>query len=87
MKLEGIYNNQGGLFIDNSNPNKPMTMNNSNFWLANITIGYRLPKRYGKLSLSVLNLFDQDFNFQDTNISSPLILPERSIFGYLTLAF
>ncbi len=62
-----------------------------NFWIADISVGYRLPKRYGIASLTVKNLFDEDFSFQDTDLAGeprlPSIQPDRSIVGRLTLSF
>jgi hypothetical protein len=37
----------------------------SGFTVVDASIGYRLPKRYGVLSLSVKNLFDRQFKYQD----------------------
>jgi hypothetical protein len=57
-------------------------------------VGYRLPKRYGILSLEVRNLFDNPFKFQDIpgrtaslEPQPPPFLPERTIFAKLILAF
>ena len=62
-----------------------------NFWIADVSVGYRLPKRYGIASLTVKNLFDEDFNFQDTDLAGeprlPMIQPDRSIAARLTLSF
>ena len=61
------------------------------FWIADVSIGYRLPKRYGIASLTVKNLFDENFNFQDTDLAGeprlPSIQPDRLIVGRLTLSF
>jgi tetratricopeptide (TPR) repeat protein len=61
------------------------------FWIADVSLGYRLPKRYGIVSLTVKNLFDEDFNFQDTDLAGepriPSIQPDRSIFGSVTFSF
>ena len=43
------------------------------------SIGYRLPKRYGLITLGVKNLFDQQFLFQDTDPKFPRILPGRLV--------
>jgi tetratricopeptide (TPR) repeat protein len=43
------------------------------FWVADAAIGYRLPRRFGRLVLKVQNLFDSDFNFQDTDPGNPII--------------
>jgi hypothetical protein len=57
------------------------------FWVVDASISYRLPKRYGLLSLDVKNLFDEDFQFQDTDPGKPQIMPERLLLVKLTLSF
>jgi tetratricopeptide (TPR) repeat protein len=57
------------------------------FWTVDAVIGYRLPRRYGFISLGVANLFDQDFKFFDRDVQNPTIQPTRTIFGKVTLAF
>jgi len=56
------------------------------FWVFDTSIGYRLPKRLGLVSVGVRNLFDQHFHYQDMDSKNPTIYPERFIFGRLTLA-
>ncbi len=55
------------------------------FFLVDAEIGYRLKKRLGTLSLEVLNLFDQEFYFQDDNFQTsepknPRFVPDRQVF-------
>jgi tetratricopeptide (TPR) repeat protein len=64
----------------------------SNFTLVDAQIGYRLPKRFGIVSLQVSNLFDKSFDYQDDSYresqDSPSIgpyIPERQIMFNLTL--
>ncbi|GJL58470.1 MAG: hypothetical protein NPIRA03_13270 [Nitrospirales bacterium] len=64
-----------------------------NFFLVDADIGYRLPKRFGILSLEVRNLFNTSFHYQDLNVqtqreavTSPF-LPTRMVVGRLTLSF
>ena len=57
------------------------------FWVFDASVGYRLPKRYGILSLEMKNVFDEDFRFQDTDPVSPRIYPERLIVGRFTVSF
>ncbi len=59
----------------------------NNFWTVDASIGYRLPKRLGIWTVEAKNLFDRAFRFQETNLVSPLIQPERLIFTKLTLSF
>ncbi len=63
------------------------------FMLVDVAAGFRLPKRYGIVSIEVRNLFDKGFNFQGIDsrtpqrVSNAPFLPERTIFVRLTLAF
>jgi hypothetical protein len=56
------------------------------FWLVDAAITYRFPKRYGFFTLGVNNLFDEDFDWAETDLKNPRIQPERTIFGKITLA-
>jgi hypothetical protein len=66
----------------------------SDFTVADLGVGYRLPKRQGILSVSVQNLFDEDFDYQDDSYrefkdepaTGPYI-PERTVMGRITLNF
>jgi tetratricopeptide (TPR) repeat protein len=58
-----------------------------NFWVFDAAIGYRLPKRYGIISVEAKNLFNTGFNFTDTNAANPAIQPQRLIVGKITLYF
>ena len=57
------------------------------FWVVDAAVKYRLPKRYGMITLEVKNLLDESFNFQDTDSTNPRIYPERFVFGKFTVAF
>jgi hypothetical protein len=57
------------------------------FWVVDGSIGYRLPDRWGIVSLEVRNLLDERFRFQDTDPANPTIFPELTIFGKITLSF
>jgi len=56
------------------------------FWLVNAAINYRLPKRYGFITVGVRNLFDKEFKYYDTDFKNPAIQPDRFFFGMITLA-
>ncbi|HAJ91651.1 MAG TPA: TonB-dependent receptor, partial [Gammaproteobacteria bacterium] len=65
-----------------------------NFFLVDAAIGYRLPKRYGILSLEVKNLFDKEFSYQDDSYrefrDEPAIgpyFPDRTILGQIAINF
>jgi hypothetical protein len=57
------------------------------FWVVDASVSYRLPKRYGIISLIAKNLFDEEFMFQDMNPRNPLIFPDRLIVFRFTLSF
>jgi len=56
------------------------------FWLVDAAIGYRLPKRYGFLTVGVTNLFDEDFEYFEVDLKNSRIKPERFFFAKVTLA-
>jgi len=57
------------------------------FWVVDASIQYRLPKRLGLISLEAHNLFNEDFNFLDTDATNPSIYPECLILTRFTVAF
>ncbi len=68
----------------------------SQFVLFDVGIGYRFPKRYGIVRFEARNLLDQKFNYfsadnRDATLiqggGSPLFLPTRTFYAYITLSF
>jgi tetratricopeptide (TPR) repeat protein len=62
------------------------------FWVLDAVLGYRLPNRFGFLSLEARNLTDNHFQFLDNNafspeINSPRFIPERAYLLRITLQF
>ena len=65
------------------------------FFVWDAAIGWRFPKRLGIASLTVKNLFDETFRYQDDNFrefrdegpSTGPYIPERQIVGRITLYF
>lgn len=74
-------------------PTNTVTLNNkATFWMSDLNIGYRFPKRLGRISIDVRNLLDEKFMFYDaafrTEISkSATLYHERSIWLRLALTF
>ena len=58
----------------------------SSFWIANAGVSYRLPNRYGFVTIGATNLFDKKFLFQETDFNNFTIQPARSYFARVTLA-
>jgi tetratricopeptide (TPR) repeat protein len=71
----------GGLFTGN-----PIRHGNDNFWTVDAGIGYRLPQRYGFVTVGATNLFDKKFKYFDPDINNASIRPSRTVFTKLTLA-
>jgi tetratricopeptide (TPR) repeat protein len=88
-RIRTTYIDQEGEFTSGAGlpANAPTTDENDQFWLVDASVGYRLPKRYGFISAGVGNLFDEKFNFVDTDPFDPQIVPERFFFTRLTLSF
>ena len=62
------------------------------FWVTDLSIGYRLPKRLGTISLCAKNLFNEKFSYQDYNFNTdealtPMYIPEQTLFVRVALAF
>ena len=65
----------------------------SQFVTVDLKLGYRLPKRFGIITVGVKNIFDTEFLFQNPGFlrqqepDAWLYVPERQVYGQLTLAF
>ena len=88
INLKGTYYNQEGQFLPLLEDPLPQNYvsGSDDFWIADSSISYRLPKRYGLLTFGVTNLFDEKFSYYDTDVANPQIRPERFIYGKVTLA-
>jgi outer membrane receptor protein involved in Fe transport len=75
--LTATFVHQRGRFQDTSAPPFPFVPGEDEFMVVDAAVGYRLPNRWGILSLEIENLFDEDFRFQDVDPENPRIFPER----------
>ena len=55
------------------------------FWVVDTTVGFRIPRRAGRLALEIKNLFDEEFSFQDTDPANPVVRPGRLMVFSFTL--
>jgi outer membrane receptor protein involved in Fe transport len=69
-----------------------LAQGSNDFFVLDASIGYRLPKRLGVVSLQVSNILDESFNYQDDSYrefqdqpSTGPYIPERLILGRITL--
>ena len=84
--LTVTYWNQSGTFEPLSQPAGTRVEGRDTFWLTDAMIGYRMPKRYGLMVVGVRNLFNDHFNYFNTDWQNPLIQPTRMVFFKITLA-
>lgn len=93
-RVTATYVNQD---VEVTTPAGATSDSSDRFWSTDVFIGYRLPKRLGIVSFGVTNLCDEDLRFQDATpnvigriegeLVPPVFLPERVLFGRVTLAF
>lgn len=57
------------------------------FWIVDASLVYRLPKRYGFVSLEVKNLFNEEFRFQEPDPDIATVYPDRIFLVKLSLNF
>ena len=85
--LTATYWDQDGMFTPFFDPTVPIRSGSDEFWTVDTAISYRLPKRYGFISVGATNLFDEEFKFFEVDVDNPTIQPTRAVFARVTLAF
>lgn len=83
--LVTTYYHQDGEF--EATGSGPRFSGSDHFWIFDAEVSYRLPKRWGLVSVSVKNLFDEEFRYQDTDPSHPAVVPGFLALGKITLSF
>jgi outer membrane receptor for ferrienterochelin and colicin len=86
-KLQAVYYHQKGNFQRADGTRGTFVQGKDNFWVVDAAISYRLPKRYGFITIGARNLFDKSFEYAETDENNPRIQPDRFIFCKLTIAF
>jgi tetratricopeptide (TPR) repeat protein len=82
----GTYLNQAGKFESVRFP-FPTQSGRDQFFTVDAGIRYRLPQRYGFLTVGATNLFDKQFKYFNTDINNPGSLrPKRTVSFKVTLA-
>lgn len=59
----------------------------STFFVLDASLGYRLPRRLGFISIEARNLFDESFKFEEISPFETTEFPQRWIMGKVTLFF
>ena len=70
------YDQEVDKFGDLSSPERHVAR--ANFWVGDLTLGYRLPKRYGSVVLEAHNFSDREFEFLERSVEDTVI-PARSV--------
>jgi hypothetical protein len=83
--LTATYYNQDGTF-GGYYTTDPVVDGDDEFVLVDAAINYRLPKRYGFITVGANNLFDEDFNLSESDLNNASIQPDRTIFATVTLS-
>jgi len=86
--FRATYFDQKGEFLPQGADPLPenLVSGEDQFWLCDASIGYRLPNRYGMITVGAKNLFDTSFQYFDTNYLNPTIQPDRMFFARITLS-
>ena len=84
----GTFFDQSGEFfrIGQAPSTDTPTPGSDRFWIFDASAGYRLPKRWGIVSVEGKNLFNQSFQYQDTDVYHPIIQPGRTVYFKITIA-
>ncbi|KJV06616.1 TonB-dependent receptor, partial [Methylocucumis oryzae] len=87
LMLRQTYVKQFGKFVLGGG----LAPGDSEFYLVDLNLNYRLPRRYGMLSFGVKNLFNSHFLYQDINSSlsntnENYFAPETTLFTQIKLA-
>jgi tetratricopeptide (TPR) repeat protein len=91
--LKGTYYNQDGSFNRLDAPANVFLSGSDAFWVLDSAVSYRLPKRYGIITLGAANLLDRHFNYSDSDAvtaflqNNATVQPSRTVFGKITLEF
>jgi tetratricopeptide (TPR) repeat protein len=95
LALKGTYFSQDGAFFRQGTADHDS--GDSDFWVLDAGLSYRLPQRFGLVTIGVTNLLNKRFRYQDTDfldsgsqdpaLRSGSIQPDRFVFAKLSLAF
>jgi tetratricopeptide (TPR) repeat protein len=78
------YAHQDGLF---EGPEEGIIAGSDQFVTVDAAVGYRFPRQFGLFVIEVRNLFDQSFQFQDTDPLNDTIARQRRFLARLTVTF
>jgi len=85
-RLSATHVRQDGLFFSSSGNPEPEP-GSARFWVTDLSVSYRFPRRLGMVSAEVKNLFDKTFQYQETDVFTPAFARHRVFFVRATLSF
>lgn len=83
-RVKITYFDQKGDF---GNKESGITSGEDHFWVVDAFFRYRFPERSGFLSIEGKNIFNQKFNYQNVDLTHPLVYPKRLIMARFTVGF
>jgi len=91
----GFFGYLGSTYVDQEYEDQVSSASgDDSFTVTDLGLGYRLPKRRGIVSVTVQNVTDEEFNYQDDSYrtfevepSAGPYIPDRLVTGRLTLNF
>jgi tetratricopeptide (TPR) repeat protein len=84
--VTGTFYDQDGEFERILNGGGTFEHGSDTFWLVDAAINYRLPQRYGFITVGATNLFDENFKYFEADRRNPHIQPDRVVFTKITVA-
>lgn len=82
--VTGTYWNQSGKFWRVTD--FVVRSGSDDFFTVDAALNYRLPKRYGFITVGATNLGDDKFKYYEVEIKNPHLVPSRTVFVKVTLA-
>ena len=84
-RIKATYISQNGRFANSAK--RAILSGNDDFWVVDASLGYRLPRRLGIVSIEVRNLFGTRFSFQDSEADNSPVARARVMLGKLVMEF
>jgi outer membrane receptor protein involved in Fe transport len=82
--LTTTYINQDGEF--QTVQTGELLTGSDDFWTVDAAINFRLPKRYGIITVGATNLLDEKFKYFEVDFDNPRLIPDRQIFARATIS-
>ena len=86
LRATATYVRQSGDFFFIAAGPDPVAAEDT-FWIADLSLGYRLPNRRGSLSIEARNVLDEQYLFQETDLFTRRFARERVILFRASLAY